>query len=299
MTSRPQVLVPLVTPFRPDLSVDRERLVTIGKRLIADGADGLAPFGTTSEANSLSVSERIDALEALVAGGIDPAVLVPGTGCAALPDTIALTRHAVSLGVRGTLTLPPFYYKPVSDDGLAASFARVIEAAGPALRLYMYHIPQTSGVPVTANLIARLREAFPGMVVGLKDSSGNWDNTAAMLDAFPEMEIFSSSESLLPRNVAAGGAGCISATANVNAHGIAALIRGLGTPDEARLLDAVTEVRRRFEGPDLIPAIKAAVARRMNDPEYARTRPPLVAMDTAAPAIAEAAALAGGVNEDA
>lgn len=291
MTHTPRLFVPAITPFAADLSVDQGRLVAFGRQLIADGAYGLAPFGTTSEATSLSVDERIRGLEALVTGGIDPARLIPGTGCAALPDTIRLTAHAASLGVRGVLMLPPFYYKPVTTEGLFDAYARVIEAVGPGLAIYLYHIPQMTGVPITIDLIGRLDEAFPGVIRGLKDSSGNWDNTAAQIAAFPHLEFYSASESLLPRNVAAGGAGCISASANVNAGGIAALIRALGTPQEAAALEKVSVIRSIFEKLPLIPAIKATVGLRMSDTAYATVRPPLVsalpAHDTAIRAAAD------------
>lgn len=277
MTHTPRLFVPLITPFAEDLSVDLPRLIAVARRMLDDGADGLAPFGTTSEATSMSVDERIEALDALVAAGIDPGCLIPGTGCAALPDTIRLTKHAVALGVRGALTLPPFFYKSLSEDGVFASYARMIEAVGPGLRLFLYHIPQMSGVPITVDLIGRLMREFPGVVAGLKDSSGNWDNTAAIIAAFPQIETYSASEALLAKNVAAGGAGCISASANVNAHGIAALIRGLGTADEAALLADASAIRSLCEKLPLIPGVKAIVARRMNDEGYARVRPPLVA----------------------
>jgi 4-hydroxy-tetrahydrodipicolinate synthase len=290
MTHTPRLFVPAITPFKPDLSVDTERLVAFGKQIMADGADGLACFGTTSEANSMSVAERIDALEALVEAGIPAGTLIPGTGCCALPDTIALTRHAVGLGVRGTLTLPPFYYKPLSDEAQFAAYASVIEAVGSdRLRLYLYHIPQMTGVPVTLPVIERLLREYPGVVAGLKDSSGNWDNTASVIAAFPQIETYSASESLLVRNVQAGGAGCISASANVNARGIAALIRALGTGAEAACLSQVSAVRTIFEKIPLIPAIKAAVAARMDDPAYAIVRPPLLALGgTHATQVAEA-----------
>ncbi len=282
MTHTPRLYVPAVTPFLPDLSVDHAGLVQIAQMLLEDGADGLAPFGTTSEATSMSVPERMAALESLVKGGIDPARLIPGTGCAALPDTIALTRHALDLGVKGTLTLPPFYYKPVTDEGVFASYARIIEAVGSdRLKLYLYHIPQMTGVPITLDLIDRLTAAFPGVVAGLKDSSGKWDNTAAVIAAFPQIETFSASEALLPQNVAAGGAGCISASANVNAAGIARLIRVLGTPDEPAAAEQASAVRKIFEGLPLIPAIKAAIARRTGQPSHALPRPPLVALSAA------------------
>lgn len=277
MTFSPRLFVPAITPFNPDLSVDLARFVSHSRLLLDDGADGLACFGTTSEANSMSVAERIDALDALIDAGIPATRLIPGTGCAALPDTIALTRHAVDRGVLGTLTLPPFYYKPLTEDGHFESYARVIEAVGSdRLRLYLYHIPQMSGVPITLSVIERLLKAYPKTIVGLKDSSGNWDNTAAVIAAFPGIETYSASESLLVKNVAAGGAGCISASANVNVRGIMALIRGLGAADEAALLDQVSTIRKVFEGIPLIPGIKATIAHRLNDPAYAIVRPPFV-----------------------
>ena len=300
MTHPTRLYVPAITPFRSDLSVDTDRFVAHSRLLLADGADGLACFGTTSEANSMSVAERMEALDALLDAGIPPDRLIPGTGCAALPDTIALTRHAVERGVLGTLTLPPFYYKPISEDGHFAAYARVIEAVGSQnLRLYLYHIPQMSGVPITLTVIERLLKAYPRTVVGLKDSSGNWDNTAAVIAAFPELETYSASEALLVRNVAAGGAGCISASANVNVRGIMALIRGLGGGDEAALLDQVSTVRKIFEGLPLIPGIKAAIAHRLNDPAYAIVRPPFVQLPASFDAaIATAAQLCFGGKQD-
>ncbi|MDF2798490.1 MAG: dihydrodipicolinate synthase family protein, partial [Devosia sp.] len=188
MTRTPKLFVPAITPFAADLSIDAGRFITNCQALLADGADGLAPFGTTSEANSMSVGERIDLLDALLDAGVAPERLIPGTGCAALPDTIALTKHAVSRGVLGTLTLPPFYYKGVPEEGLVDSYSAAIDAVGDSrLRIYLYHIPQTSGVPITLTLIEKLLAKHPGVFVGLKDSSGNWDNTHAVIKAFPEL----------------------------------------------------------------------------------------------------------------
>lgn len=278
MTHKPRLFVPAITPFAPDLSVDTDRFVAICRRLLDDGADGLAVFGTTSEATSLSVAERIDALEALLAAGIDPARLIPGTGCAALPDTVALTRHAGSVGCRGVLMLPPFYYKPLSDEAVFAAYAVAIEAV-PEVALYLYHIPQISGVALSVPMIGRLIESFPGTVRGLKDSSGKWENTAAIIAAFPQIETFSASESLIPANVAAGGAGCISASANVNAAGIMRLIRALGTPAEPEALAQVSAVRAACEALPLVPGVKTMVAARMGDAGYARVRPPLLPLN--------------------
>lgn len=295
MTRSPKLYVPAITPFQADLGADRARFVANCQALLADGADGLAPFGTTSEANSLSVSERIELLDALIDAGIAADRLIPGTGCAALPDTIALTRHAVSRGCLGTLTLPPFYYKGVPEAGLVDSFAAVIDAVADArLRIYLYHIPQMSGVPMTLTLIEALMTRFPGVFVGLKDSSGNWDNTRAIIEAFPELDVYSASEALIPNNVAAGGAGCISASANVNARNIKALMAALGTPQEPAIAAGVTEIRKIFEGLPLIPAIKMAAAIRHGDEAYAIVRPPFVRLaEEHRAAVARAVALAG------
>ena len=294
MTKTPKLFVPAITPFKPDLSVDTERFVANCRALLADGADGLAPFGTTSEANSLSVAERIDLLDALIDAGVAADRLIPGTGCAALPDSIALTRHAIGRGCLGTLTLPPFYYKGVPEQGLVDSFAAIIDAvADDRLKIYLYHIPQMTGVPITLTLIEALLAKFPGTFVGLKDSSGNWENTKATIEAFPELDVYSASEALIPQNVATGGAGCISASANVNARNIKALMGALGTPEEAAIAAGVTELRKIFEGLPLIPAIKAATARRHDDDNYAIVRPPFVRLAaTHDAAIARAVAIA-------
>jgi len=278
MAQKIELFVPAITPFKPDLSVDHPRFVAHAKSLLAAGAHGLAPFGTTSEANSLTLSERMGALESLLDAGVPAKALIPGTGCSSVGDTITLSAHATGLGCRGVLMLPPFFYKNVPEDGVFAAYAQTIEAIGAAdLRVYLYHIPQMSGVPITLTLIERLLKAYPGTIAGLKDSSGKWENTRSVIEAFPQIDTYSASESLIPQNVATGGAGCISASSNVNPAGIRRLIDGLGTQDEGALLDQVSQVRKIFESLPLIPAIKAAVALQTSDAEFNRVRPPFVA----------------------
>lgn len=296
MSHKIELFVPAITPFAEDLSVDTRRLVAHAKSLLDAGAHGLAPFGTTSEANSMSVSERMTALEALVDAGIPASSLIPGTGCAALPDTIALSAHATRLGCRGVLMLPPFYYKGVSDDGVFAAYAHVIDAVGASdLGVYLYHIPQMSGVPITHALIERLMKAYPGTIRGLKDSAGKWEYARDVIAAFPEIATYSASESMIVDNAAAGGAGCISASSNVNPAGIRRLIDGLGSDTEDALLAQVSAVRKIFEGLPLIPAIKAAVARQHADDGFARLRPPFVATGPEHDAaIAQAVEIAAG-----
>ncbi len=294
MPRKIELFVPAITPFAADLSVDTARFVTHAKALIANGAHGLAPFGTTSEANSLSVEERMTALDALIDAGIDPEQLIPGTGCCSAADTIALSTHATQRGCRGVLMLPPFFYKGVSDEGVFNGYAQVIEGVGPDLRVYLYHIPQMSGVPITLALIERLIERFGTQIAGLKDSAGKWDNTAAVIAAFPQIDTYSASESLIPQNVAAGGAGCISASLNVNPSGIRALVDGLNGPNHDALHAQVSAVRTIFEGVPLIPAIKTAVAAQTGDLSYARVRPPFTDLSAEhSDAIAEAVRIAG------
>lgn len=271
-----ELFVPAITPFAADMSIDLDRFVAQARRLLEAGAHGLAPFGTTSEANSLSIAERKAALEALIDGGIAPEQLIPGTGCCAAHDTVELSAHATKLGCRGVLMLPPFYYKGVPEDGVFDAYAQVIDAVGPDLRVYLYHIPQMSGVPITLTLIERLLERYGDQIAGLKDSSGSWENTAAVIKAFPQIDTYSASESVIPENVAAGGAGCISASLNVNPAGIRALVDGLNGPDHAALHEQVSKVRAIFEALPLIPSIKAAVAAQLGDEAYARVRPPFV-----------------------
>ena len=277
------LLVPAITPFDDNLAPDRDAFIRICRWLLDSGAHGLAVFGTTSEANSLTVTERMELLDALVEAGIPAEKLMPGVGMCALGDTIRLTRHAVSLGCGGVLSLPPFYYKPVTTEGLYAWYAAVIEGVGSAdLGLWLYHIPQTSGVAIPHDLIERLIRDFPDTVLGIKDSSGDWDNTEAMLRRFPGFRVFPSSEGVLVKSHALGGVGCITASGNINPHGIARLIDALGTPAADELQKGVAAVRTAFAGyPPLIPAAKALVAEGFGQPSIARVRPPLLPLPAA------------------
>jgi 4-hydroxy-tetrahydrodipicolinate synthase len=272
------VFAPLLTPFGPDLAPDASRLVRHARWLLSHGCAGLAPFGTTSEANSLSVEERERLLDALVEGGVDPARLMPGTGCCALPDSVRLTRHAVARGCAGVLMLPPFYYKGVSDDGLFRSFAEVIERVGdPRLRVYLYHIPPVAQVGLGAALVERLLAAYPGTIAGAKDSSGDFANTKRMLDAFAGsgFQVFVGSERFLLENLRNGGVGCITATGNVNPAAIDRLYREWRTDRAEALQEEVNAVRAVLERAPVIPSLKEVVAREAGDPGWRTVRPPL------------------------
>jgi len=274
------VLSPVVTPFTPDLRPDAARLARHCRWLL-DNDVGLAVFGTNSEANSLGVSEKLGLLDALVEAGIPAARMMPGTGTCALPDTVELTRRAVAQGCAGVLMLPPFYYKGVSDDGLFASYSEVIERVGDArLRIYLYHIPPLSQVPISLALIDRLLDRYPGTVAGIKDSSGDWNNTRALLERFAPrgFDVFAGSETFLLATLRGGGAGCISATANVNPAAIADLARHWQQPDADARQAALDAVRAAFQRLPMIAALKAAVAHFSGDAAWTTVRPPLVGL---------------------
>jgi 4-hydroxy-tetrahydrodipicolinate synthase len=274
------VLSPVVTPFKKDYVPDAQRFVRHCKWLLAHGCAGLAVFGTNSEANSLSADERMTLLEQLVEGGVPAAQLMPGTGCCALTDSVRLTAHAVKLGCAGALMLPPFYYKGVPDDGLFRNFSEVIQRVGDdRLQLYLYHIPPVAQVGITLGLIERLLKAYPKSVAGVKDSSGDWNNTKAMIDTFAkqDFEVFAGSEVFLLRNMRAGGVGCITAGANVNPHGIDRVYRGWRSAEAEALQADADKVRQILQSQiSMIPALKAAIAHYAADPDWITVRPPLL-----------------------
>jgi len=270
------VLVPALTPFRADLSPDIEAFLRHCRWLLDQGADGLAIFGTTGEANSLSVEERINLLDRLLEAGIPATKLMPGTGTCALTDTVRLTSHASKIGCGGVLMLPPFYYKGIQEDGLFAAFSEVIQRVGDSrLRVYLYHIPPVSQVPISLDLVARLLKTYPDTVVGLKDSSGDWSNTLALLQSFPEFATFAGSEVFLLDTLRHGGVGCITATGNVNPGGIRSVYEQWQSPQSDTLQARITEIRKTIQSYPMIPALKAIAGDFYDNPDWMTVRPPL------------------------
>lgn len=275
------VYAPMLTPFNEQLEPDVDRFIAHARWLVDNNA-GLAIFGTNSEAASLSVSERLALTDQLLEAGIPAEKLMPGTGACALMDAVTLTQHAVKSGAPGTLVLPPFFYKGVSDDGLFAYYAEIIERVGDdRLGIYLYHIPQVSHTPISLSLIERLLKHYPENIRGAKDSSGDWSNSQAMIDAFAAdgFAVFPASESLLTKSLAVGGAGCISATVNVNPAGIHALFEGWNNPDGPALQNQADAIRTIFQSTIMIPAMKYVIAHYTQCPEWTTVRPPLTRMD--------------------
>jgi 4-hydroxy-tetrahydrodipicolinate synthase len=276
------VIAPLITPFGEDGAPDPDRFVAHAEWLMSNGCTGLAPFGTTSEANSLGLDERMELLEELVDAGIDPAKLLPGTGMCSVTDAITLTQHAVELECGGCLMLPPFYYKGPSEEGLYRYFSEVIEAVGDdRLKVYLYHIPPIAQVGITLPLIGRLTKAYPETVVGLKDSSGDWATTKSILEAYPDLEIFPGSEAFLLDGLRAGSSGTISASANINAAALYKVYQNWQKPEADALQAKIGDVRKVFQSLNMIPFIKAIVAHYRGDPGWAKLRPPFVELPEA------------------
>ena len=270
------VLVPVLTPFTPSGEPDAGRFAAFCRWLLDQGAGALSVFGTTSEANSMSGPERMALLDALIEAGIPPEKLMPGTGACSVTEAAGLARHAVGHGCGGVLLLPPFYYKGVSDDGIFEFVSRVIDKVGSsALRVYLYHIPPVAQVGYSLDLVGRLIKAYPETVVGLKDSSGDWNNTAALLERFPGFAVFPGSEVFLLDALRKGGAGCITASGNVNVPGIRKVYENWRGPQADALQAEITTLRKALQAYPMVPALKRIVAHFHNDPDWATVRPPL------------------------
>ena len=282
MTSIPirGVLVPLLTPFNDDMTIATDLYVAHAQRVLDQGCAGLVPFGTTGEALSVGIDERIAAVRALVDAGIDPAKMIPGTGLSNVTDTARLSRACLDMGCSAVMTLPPFYYKGVGEEGLYRHFVQLLEAIGGDARIFLYHIPPIAVVGIPVTLAARLHAEFPQQVVGIKDSSGEWDNTRALL-GIDGLIVYPGSELPLVEALELGAPGCISATANLNGTAIARLIAAYFQGYAARVRELQRDVKRfrlRLQDYAPIPAQKRLLALTTGDERWANVRPPLVEM---------------------
>jgi 4-hydroxy-tetrahydrodipicolinate synthase len=275
------VYAAILTPFNASLEPDLGAFVNHGRWLLANGCDGLVPLGTAGEANSLSLKQRMRIIEtALTKLPIGRCIV--GAGSCALADAVQLAREATNAGAAGVLMLPPFYYKAPSEDGLYAFFAGVIErVANPRLRLYLYHFPQLSAVPTTPALIRRLRRSFGDIVAGIKDSGGDWNFSAALLEEFPGFGVFSGSDQHLLANLRAGGPGAISASVNVTAPLAAPVYRNWQQHDADTFQTTLTAVRTLFRDYPLVAGLKETLALITGNPAWRIMLPPNVPLGPA------------------
>lgn len=266
-----------LTPLNADLSIDAVAYLAHVRALLDRGCAGVAALGTTGEANSFSLPERLALIDALGEARIPSDRIMIGVGCCAAPDTIALARAALAAGHANVLMLPPFYYKSVSEEGLFRAYAGVIEAIDdPRLRVFIYDFPQMTGVKISLALLARLAEAFRGIVVGVKNSSGEWEAMETTLKLLPGFKVFAGSEQFLLPTLRAGGPGCISATANVTHAALADLVAHWRGADADARQEAVTRTRLMLQGYPAIPALKEIMAHASGRDAWRRVRPPLV-----------------------
>ena len=278
-----------LTPLDPAGGIDHTRLTAQIHTLIERGVDGIVLFGTTGEGPSFSIAERTAALDELLKAGVPAVRLAVAVGCPALPDTAALIRHALASGCPRCLVLPPYFWKGVEDDGLFAWYSALIQAVcNPALRLYLYHIPQLSAVAIGPELVARLDAAYPGIVAGVKDSGGDFAHTLALLDSAPDLQILTGDEQHLPDLMRAGGAGTICGAANLFPELIATL---LTSGSNAAALSRISAFSRLIDTYPFVAAMKAVVALQRGDRPWRAVRPPLSPL-----AEPDAAALLAGLR---
>jgi 4-hydroxy-tetrahydrodipicolinate synthase len=272
------VIAAIATAVQDNGEPDCARCVALARSLLDNGCDGLNVLGTTGEATSFSLEQRRRVMSAYAASGLPLDRMMVGTGAAATADAIALTKHAAELGFAGALVLPPFYYKGVPDDGLVAYIDAIVTAtAARSVPIYLYHFPAQSGLPWHVGLIGRLLDGFGERIVGLKDSSGDMDFARAAARISPRFKVFPSTEAALPEARSGPFAGCISATANLNADLCA---RAYRSGDQAALTEAVA-IRKLFDSKPLVPGVKALLAHIHGDPQWARVAPPLAAFSAA------------------
>jgi 4-hydroxy-tetrahydrodipicolinate synthase len=268
-----------LTPFDERLAVDVPRLVRHCRALLQAGCRGISLFGTTGEGTALSAEERMAALEAVIGAGLPPDRLIPAVGCCDVPTTVALSAHAARQGAAGVLALPPFYPKDLREEGLYRHFSSVIERLGatPGIRvprLCLYNFPFHTGVTLSPGLVRRLADAFPGVVVAIKDSSADWPLSSSYLEVLPDLDVFVGDENSILRALGKNGAGTISGMANIMAPTLVSLVEG--PRDKGVQLDRIVHTAvQAMGGHSFIPAIKAGIAAHTGDSEWRRVRPPL------------------------
>ena len=270
----------LLSPLHADLSIDHAHFAAHSHTLLASGCAGVTPFGTTGEGPSFSMAERMAAIEQLVNNGVPAAQIMVSTSCAALPETLALTRHAISIGAHGCLMMPPFFLKGVTDEGIIDSYRYVIDHVNDSrLKLYLYHIPQVSGVGLSHHVIATLMRLYPTVILGIKDSACTTAHSVGLAEAFMKhLTVYVGFEPDLPELGRRGSKGAISGIANFMPRVVNRLVMqpdALTTPAER---ERIIKLLALLRGYSLLPALKGIMAILSGDDTWLRVRAPLVAL---------------------
>jgi len=274
------IICPVLTPFNDDLSFNGDLYLQHARNLLDSGIHVLSPFGTTGEALSMSVEERMNAVDCLIDGGINPSQIMPGAGLCNFPETLQLVRHAVNRSCRAVMLLPPFFYKNATDEGLFAYFRRLIESMdNPRLKICLYHIPPMAGMGFSPALTEKLSTAFPETVVAYKDSSGQMEHTLSIRSCAPDLSVFPGSEVYLKTGLESGCAGCISATCNINSQEIRDVYDMIMGENQGELESRNAEMlnlRQKVDSYSPIAVMKGYLARQSQDQRWRNVRPPLL-----------------------
>jgi 4-hydroxy-tetrahydrodipicolinate synthase len=270
----------LLTPLHADLSIDHAKFAAHCKSLIASGCPGVTAFGTTGEGPSFSMAERKEAVDQLIKNGIPAGQIMVSTSCAALPETLELTRHAVNAGVHGCLMLPPFFLKGVSDQGVIDCYRYVIDGlADDRLKLYLYHIPQVTGVGLSHHVIATLKNMYPNTILGIKDSACSTEHSIGLANAFmKDLTVYVGFEPDLPEMGRRGSTGAISGLANFMPRVVKRLVTQPDAATTPAERERIIKLLGLLEGYSLMPALKGIMAMLSGDPAWLRVRAPLVAL---------------------
>lgn len=275
----------MLTPVDAAGAVDHGRLAGHAKRLLAAGLNGVTLFGTTGEGPAFTATERLRATEAVLAAGVPASAVTLGVGSTALGDSVELTTAAGRLGLRSALATPPFYYKDADEAGLYRAFAALIERSGAAgAPVLLYHIPSFTGLRLPPTLLRKLADAFPGRVIGLKDSGIDLARTLQLLEACRELTILVGAEAHLPDAMAAGAKGTICGWANLEPALVLRLLDG-----DRTAIAGIDRLNTLFQGRQFIAVLKRIMADRLDDPAWRNVAPPLTALEGPTPALARAA----------
>lgn len=270
----------LLTPLDAQLNINHAKMAAHALALLDQGCGGVTAFGTTGEGPSFSMQERRETIDQLVARGVPAERIIVSTSCAALPETLALTRHAIDKGVHGCLMLPPFFFKGVSDEGVIACYTQVMDALpASGWRMYLYHIPQVVGVGLSHQVVRTLLARYPQVIVGIKDSAGDRAHSVGLAQAFmPGITVYVGNEPDLPTLGALGSTGAISGLANFLPRTVRRMVKEHDGPNIAKDIQTIARVLDTVRPYSLMPALKGIMAGVSKDPDWLRVRAPLVAL---------------------